>query len=277
MTPFICPLCQTHFKQTNNTQICENNHHFDIAKEGYLNLLPVNAKNSKNPGDNKDMMMARRDFLNSGGYRPLAEKLLITIKQLLEKKSQSTVLDLGCGEGYYTHFLATNLASSTTVVALDISKVAIRYAAKRYKSIHFCVASAYDVPLESNSLDALIRIYAPSLDSELQRLIKQNGYLVTVTPAPRHLFELREKIYQQVNEHRSENDAPTGFIKVDKINLNYPLIINEVQVLKDLIQMTPFAWKFNEQMMQSLLAEKKWQIECDFNIEIYQKRTNNHQ
>ena len=75
MTTFICPLCKTTFQKTNNTQICTNNHHFDIAKEGYLNLLPVSAKHSKNPGDNKEMMNARRDFLNSDGYLPLAEKV----------------------------------------------------------------------------------------------------------------------------------------------------------------------------------------------------------
>jgi len=271
MTAFICPLCQTHFTQTSNTQVCENNHHFDIAKEGYLNLLPVNAKNSKNPGDNKEMMMARRTFLDSGGYQPLAEKLANLVTKLLADKDNATLLDLGCGEGYYTNLLANQLPESATITALDISKVAIRYAAKRYKTINFCVASAYDVPLEDNSLDALIRIYAPSLDSELQRLIKQDGYLITVTPAPRHLFELREKIYEQVNAHQSENEAPVGFTKIEQINLNYPLQISKPQILEDLIQMTPFAWKFNEQKMQGLLAEEKWQVECDFNIEVYQK------
>jgi len=271
MIPFICPLCQSQFTQTNNTQICENNHHFDIAKEGYLNLLPVNAKNSKNPGDNKEMMMARRAFLNSGGYLPLAEKLAALTNKLLAPIEAPTLLDLGCGEGYYTDYLATHLPASTTINALDISKVAIRYAAKRYKTINFCVASAYDVPLADDSLDAMIRIYAPSLESELQRLIKTDGYLITVTPAPRHLYELRTKIYEQVNEHISENEAPAGFSKIEQINVNYPLHITEPQVLQDLIQMTPFAWKFNEQKMQALLSEKEWQIECDFNIEIYKK------
>ena len=271
MTPFICPLCQSILSQTNNTQICENNHHFDIAKEGYLNLLPVNAKNSKNPGDNKEMMMARRTFLDSGGYFPLAQKLSVLIKDLLIDNNEATLLDLGCGEGYYTNILENTLPESTTITALDISKVAIRYAAKRYKKINFCVASAYDVPLAEGSIDALVRIYAPSLDSELGRLIKEGGYLITVTPAPRHLFELREKIYEQVNEHLSENDAPIGFRKVEQVTLNYPLLITEEKILKDLIQMTPFAWKFNEQKMQLLLSEKEWNIECDFNIEIYQR------
>jgi len=272
MTPFICPLCQTNFQKTNNTQICANNHHFDIAKEGYLNLLPVNAKNSKNPGDNKDMMQARRAFLNSGGYFPLAEKVSELVSSCLADKEQSEILDLGCGEGYYTAQLAEQLPTQFVVNGLDISKVAIRYAAKRYKNINFCVASAYDVPLADNSLDALIRIYAPSLDSELTRLIKQAGYLITVTPAPRHLFQLRENIYQQVNEHVQENLAPPGFSKVKQVNLNYLLIIDAPSAVDNLVKMTPLYWKYSAQQMQDLLAEKSWEIECDFNIEVYQRQ-----
>ncbi|WP_435236316.1 23S rRNA (guanine(745)-N(1))-methyltransferase [Psychromonas sp. PT13] len=272
MTVFICPLCQTSFQQKDNTQICTNNHHFDIAKEGYLNLLPVNAKNSKNPGDNKEMMNARRRFLNSEGYLPLAQKLIELINNLFAEKKQAHILDLGCGEGYYTNQLSNNVPENFIISALDISKVAIRYAAKRNKKINFCVASAYDVPLPNNSLDCLLRIYAPSLDAELQRLIKTKGYLVTVTPAPRHLFQLREKIYDEVHEHPQENDSPAGFSKINQINLAYILSISEAQQLQDLINMTPFAWKFNQSAMEKLLAEKHWNIECDFNIEVYQKK-----
>ncbi|MFT6926928.1 MAG: 23S rRNA (guanine745-N1)-methyltransferase [Psychromonas sp.] len=271
MTPFICPLCQTKLQRIHNTQICANNHHFDIAKEGYLNLLPVNAKNSKNPGDNKEMISARRAFLNSDGYLPLAEKVSELVNEYLADYDQAEILDLGCGEGYYTASLAARLPEQFMINGLDISKVAIRYAAKRYKNINFCVASAYDVPLADNSLDALIRIYAPSLESELQRLIKSNGYLLTVTPAPRHLFQLREKIYLQVNEHAEDNSAPCGFNKIKQVNLNYLLNIDSPAILQNLINMTPFAWKFNEQKMLDLLAEKHWEIECDFNIEVYQK------
>lgn len=271
MTPFICPLCRSPFQQRHNTQVCENNHHFDIAKEGYLNLLPVNTKNSKNPGDNKEMMSARREFLMTGGYLPLAEKVSALMNTYLSKEKQAQLLDLGCGEGYYSNIVDNSLPSNITVTALDISKVAVRYAAKRYKNIHFCVASAYDIPLPDKSIDGLLRIYAPSLDSELLRVIKPQGYLITVTPAPRHLFQLREKIYQEVNEHRKENAAPLGFDKIEQLHLNYPLIIEDPKILQNLINMTPFAWKFNQQSLTSLLAEKKWQIECDFNIEVYQK------
>lgn len=271
MSTFICPLCQTTLQPKNNAQVCANNHHFDIAKEGYINLLPVNAKKSKSPGDNKEMMSARRAFLNTDGYLPLAEKIALLTEQYLQGKEQAQLLDLGCGEGYYTHALQKKLPATFIINALDISKVAVRYAAKRYKGINFCVASAYDVPLPDDSLDALVRIYAPSLDSELLRIIKPLGYLITVTPAPRHLFQLREKIYQQVKEHAQENDSPNGFRKIEQININYSLSISDPETVQNLINMTPFAWKFSDNNMTDLLAEKQWKIECDFNIEIYQK------
>ncbi|WP_413694020.1 23S rRNA (guanine(745)-N(1))-methyltransferase [Psychromonas sp. KJ10-2] len=270
MTSFICPLCQTPFKQTNNTQICENNHHFDIAKEGYLNLLPVQSKGSKNPGDNQEMMMARRAFLNTHGYLPLANKVAEISAQYLTNSEQARILDLGCGEGYYTNIIKEKLPKDE-VCGVDISKVAVRYAAKRYKNIDFCVASAYQIPLADDTLDLMIRIYAPSKAEELQRLIKKSCYLITVTPAPRHLYQLREVIYEQINEHVEENEAVEGFTKTDKIDLNYTLEIENPQQLKDLINMTPFAWKFTKEKLAELLAQQKWQIECDFNIEVFQK------
>ena len=270
MTPFICPLCQSPFTQIHNTQVCENNHHFDIAKEGYLNLLPVQSKSSKNPGDNQEMMMARRPFLNTAGYLPLAEKVAAISQQYLAERAATTILDLGCGEGYYTDIIKKTLPDSN-VCGIDISKVAIRYAAKRYKEIDFCVASAYQVPLADDSLDLMIRIYAPSKAQELLRLIKQKCYLITVTPAPRHLYQLREVIYEQVNDHKEENEAVVGFSKIEQINVSYALEITHSQQLKDLINMTPFAWKFTPEKYNELLSQPNWTVECDFNIEIFQK------
>ncbi|MDA7746393.1 23S rRNA (guanine(745)-N(1))-methyltransferase [Psychromonas sp.] len=270
MTPFICPLCRSPFTKINNTEVCENNHHFDIAKEGYLNLLPVQSKSSKNPGDNKEMMSARRAFLSTGGYFPLAQKIAQISEQYLANIKQATLLDLGCGEGYYTNLLKQQL-SSHNIVGLDISKIAIRYAAKRYPDIHFCVASAYQIPLLDDSIDLIVRIYAPSKAEELTRLIKENGYLITVTPAPRHLFQLREAIYEQVNSHAEENEAVKGFTKVEQITLNYELDIDDPQQLKDLINMTPFAWKFTPEKLTELLGQQRWKVECDFNIEVFLK------
>jgi len=271
MTAFICPLCQTNFTQQEKTQICENNHHFDIAKEGYLNLLPVQAKSSKNPGDSQEMMAARRAFLDSDGYRPLADKVAQLSAHYLQEKTTAQVLDLGCGEGYYTQKVQQALPPHCQVHGLDIAKVAVRYAAKRYEKIDFCVASAYQIPLADNSIDLMLRIYAPSKVDELTRVIKKNGYLITVTPAPRHLYQLREVIYDHVEAHPQESDAINGFTKIEKIKLNYHLKIKEQKQLKNLIYMTPFAWKFTPSTLQILLDKGTWEIECDFNIEVFKR------
>ena len=272
MTFFICPLCQCSFHKINNTQICENNHHFDIAKEGYLNLLPVQSKSSKNPGDNKEMMSARRAFLNTGGYLPLAQKVSDISALYLKNVKQAHILDLGCGEGYYTHCIEQQFKNQQHYIyGIDISKVAIRYASKRYQNISFCVASAYQVPLPSHSLDLVIRIYAPSKAEELDRLIKKEGFLITVTPAPRHLHQLREIIYDNVNEHAEENAAINNFTKIEKIRLNYQLPIEQPSQLYDLISMTPFAWKFTPEKLAQLDKQAITHIECDFNIEVFQK------
>ncbi len=272
MTPFICPLCKNPLIQKDRSHVCIKNHHFDIAKEGYLNLLPINSKKSKLPGDNKEMMMARRGFLSSGGFLPLAETLTDILSSLYKERKITDILDLGCGEGYYTGHIVNQLTDSFNFSALDISKVAVRYASKRYKNINFCVASAFSIPLEDDSLDGIIRIYAPSLESELKRVIKKGGYLITVTPAPRHLYQLREIIYNEVNDHPEENSAPDGFKKITQTNLHYTLPITERQVLTDLVYMTPFAWKFNKEKMDLLLNMEPWNIECDFNIEIFEKQ-----
>ncbi len=216
-------------------------------------------------------MQARRGFLLGGGYDKLAEKLTSVIKKIPFDKESVNILDLGCGEGYFTSFLANNISDSYNICGLDISKVAVRYAAKRYKNIEFCVASAFDIPLEDKSLDIIIRNYAPSLDSELNRVISDKGYFITITPGPRHLYQLREIIYKDVIEHPSQNPAPENFSKVSIDNLSYKLLIEDSLQLTHLVGMTPFAWKFSKEKIDNLLLLKKWEIECDFNIEVYRK------
>ena len=133
------------------------------------------------------------------------------------------------------------------------------------------VASAYQVPLLENSVDLIVRIYAPSKSEELIRLVKNKGYLITVTPAPRHLYQLRELIYDNVNDHAEENEATEKFEKIEKIRLTYELAINNKQCLLNLINMTPFAWKFTPEKLNELLKKSTWSIECDFNLEVFQK------
>ncbi|WP_159566403.1 23S rRNA (guanine(745)-N(1))-methyltransferase [Budvicia diplopodorum] len=269
-----CPLCHQSLQLGSQAWRCSNNHQFDRAKEGYVNLMPVQHKKSKNPGDNQMMMQARRQFLNAGYYQPLRDAVTAILdKQLPERQNGLSLLDIGCGEGYYTGFLAESLNKNRqlTVYGLDISKGAIRSAAKRYSVANFCVASSYRLPFGDNSVDAILRIYAPCEASELQRVVSDNhGIIVTVTPAPHHLFQLKELIYQTAQPHDEVIEAIEGFELVEEQRLSYPMSLSGTQAV-NLLQMTPFAWKASEKLIADLAAESDFHCETDFFIRIYKK------
>lgn len=266
MNNFICPHCKNDLQLINRSLICSRKHCFDLAKEGYVNLLPVQSKKSKDPGDNSKMMMARRSFLESGHYEPLVKRISEIVQEF--KKKESVMLDLGCGEGYYTGYIKEKNAE-IEMYGLDISKVAIRYASKKHKDISFCVASAFELPFNDNELDLILRIYAPSSESELLRVMKKGAYLITVSPGERHLYQIREFIYKEVYNLSENNKKIENISLIEKINLKYALNIQDSNTVCDLLDMTPFGWKISEDDKSRLLDMGQWDIECDFNIEIY--------
>ena len=275
---YLCPICARPLSLQDKSLACEQRHQFDLAKEGYVNLLPVQNKKSKNPGDNKEMMQARREFLDQGFYQSLSDKVNSIAQQALIAVNAPNILDLGCGEGYYTHRLAQAVATlydaDTTpqIAGLDISKSAIRYAAKRYKTISFCVASAYNTPFADASQDLVTRIYAPSQDAELARIIKVGGYLLTVTPAAEHLFELKQKIYQTPEKHDMTIEEIAGFEVVEQQRLTQEITLTQAKDSKNLLEMTPLAWKMSDEQKAQLYATDLT-LTLDFNITLYKRTT----
>lgn len=146
---FSCPLCHQPLAHVNNSFICPQRHQFDVAKEGYVNLLPVQHKRSRDPGDSAEMMQARRAFLDAGHYQPLRDAIVEQLSARLDA-SATSILDIGCGEGYYTHAFAGALPTATTY-GLDVAKVAIKAAARRYPQVTFCVASSHRLPFADAS------------------------------------------------------------------------------------------------------------------------------
>lgn len=265
-----CPLCYQPLSIKNHSWVCENNHHFDCAKEGYVNLLPVQFKRSKEPGDSAEMINARREFLDAGFYQPLRDKVADLIQTLLLEQN-SAILDIGCGEGYYTQQIYQQLADKQpTVYGLDVAKVAIKYAAKRYSAIKFCVASSQRLPFCDASLNAVVRIYAPCHGDELTRVIKSGGYIITATPAPRHLYQLKALIYSQVHLHPLKEEHFNGFNKIATHHVAYNMNLTGKQAF-NLLQMTPFAWRASEEIKQTLLASEHFVCETDFLIQVYQR------
>lgn len=267
-----CPLCFQPLELTGQQWRCPANHQFDNAKEGYVNLMPVQHKRSKQPGDSPEMMVSRRAFLDAGHYQPLRDRLADILDDALPKTAEA-LLDIGCGEGYYTAALAERLMQhrALKVFGLDVAKVAIRYASKRYHCVSFCVASSHRLPFADGSLDAVIRIYAPCKAQELHRTVKPGGLVITVAPGPRHLYQLKGLIYQDVQLHAETEEQLEGFACIRSESLGYGMSLSGTQAF-DLLQMTPFAWRATEEVMANLKARAHFECETDFVIRIHQRK-----
>ncbi len=266
--PYICPLCSQSLTLNARTWRCENNHCFDKAKEGYVNLLPVQKKHSKDPGDNKQMMLARRGFLEAGFYQHLSDRVNELVSQQ-SLPSNARLLDLGCGEGYYTNRLA-QYCPQVSINALDISKIAVRLASKRNKQIECCVASAFDLPFTNSSFDAVLRIYAPSNEQELSRVMKEGGLLITVSPGPKHHWFLKTMIYAQPEEHDESDSEISGFELVHAERLETMMSLSEPNDIDNFLNMTPYAWKLTETDKKQL-SDKGLECELDFKIQIFKR------
>ncbi len=263
---YLCPLCQQDLIFADKSFVCLNKHRFDQAKEGYVNLLPVQHKHSKDPGDNNSMVNARRAFLNKGFYQPLITKLTELYHQYGD--INQPVLDAGCGEGYYTH---QHKLVSNQVYGVDIAKNAIKIAAKRYHDCFFSVGTLAQLPFRNDFFGWVYSIYAPILATEFKRVLNTGGYLVTVTPAENHLYELKELIYRQPKKHDTSKNS------IEKLNLlatqrvHYQMQFDQSDDIINLLAMTPFAFKSSEKLILNLKEKSTFNCQADFLIRVYQK------
>jgi 23S rRNA (guanine745-N1)-methyltransferase len=269
-----CPLCATALTlhSSGKHYTCQHTHSFDVAKEGYLNLLPVQFKHSLEPGDNKQMLQARRAFLESGYYAPLAEAIALLIKRNTHNTQPLRMLDLGCGEGYYSRSLAGLLAEPMTWIhyGVDIAKFAVAAAAKKQSTGHFVVASNHRLPYPDAYFDQIVRVFAPSNADELKRVLKASGLLLVVTPGPRHLWQLKEFIYTDVKEHTLEPELADGFVVMATQRIQYPITPSAEQRIA-LLHMTPFAWRATLDIQHTLQALVEFTVDVDFVLTLAKK------
>lgn len=265
--PYICPICQNPLMlhQASKGYYCTKKHHFDLAKEGYLNLLPAQYKKSKEPGDSRAMMRARRNFLEAGFYQPMAEAVTRLIDQHKTTHSPMHILDMGCGEGYYSRQIEaqSQYKENLDLHGIDIAKNAIFAAAKKQPNARFIVASNKRLPYADHYFDLIFRIYAPSEDNEVTRLLTDQGLLLIVTPGSRHLWQLKEFIYKEVKEHSTDVPLPEGFKQQESQRISYTITPHQEQRMA-LLQMTPFAWRANAAIQTKIQRATDLEIEVDF-------------
>lgn len=262
-----CPLCREVLTLQTNAWRCTHGHQFDLAREGYVNLLPVQHKKSLEPGDNAEMIQARRAFLDAGHYQFLSDAINQQLAGVL--LSTDALLDLGCGEGYYSARAASAL-NGVQVYGLDISKTAVRAASKRYKNLHCCVASSYALPFTDGVFAGLLRIYAPSDAGEMARVLRPGGYLLTVSPAPEHLWQFKQQAYATVRLHPDTVKAEAGFRHLQRQRLQSLWQAPDAATMMQLIEMTPLAYKLND-AMREILCQQLPAIQLDFYLDLYQK------
>lgn len=236
-----CPVCEQRLKNVDKRLICENNHSFDRHKKGYINLLLAHHKNSKAPGDNTDMVNGRRAFLRAGYYQPFADAIVTLMSDYLTSTSP-TIVDAGCGEGYYTEALQTCMTHST-VHGFDISKPAI-HAAATNKQIQWSVASSHRPPFVDHCMDAVVSIFSPIEQEAFYRILKPGGYVLYAAPSNNHLRALREIIYDEVRDYtvdKHHSYFDDRFKKIEQRTVQVPLYLRSHEAVKQLLSMTPHA------------------------------------
>ena len=236
----LCPICAQRLQLQEKTYCCQNRHCFDIARQGYVNLLPVQNKRSLNPGDTTEQVLARREFLSAGYYKPILEALC-----QMAKPYNGPILDVGCGEGYYSAGLAQAL--HTQLVGLDISKEAVRRAAGMYKNALWLCGSAARLPISEESVGILTSLFALTVPEEFHRVLKQDGIFFQVLAAPDHLLSLKSIIYPELI-HKEKDIVPQlpGFRLLKSQPVRFTFTV-EGQQVRNLLSMTPHVYRISKE------------------------------
>lgn len=240
-----CPLDGDPLCSEGRTWRCPAGHSFDSARQGYVNLLPVQNKRSLEPGDSRDMVAARRRFLNAGYYRPVADAVTrAVLTGLTATDSTLACLDAGCGEGYYLRKLAADSAAGLSLIGMDISKWATLAAAKQDRRPRWVVGSNASVPVSAGTLDRALCVFGFPVYHEFARLLKPGGVMIQAEAGTDHLRELREIIYPSLKpETPPMAEAPDGFAILDVETLRYALTLESADAITDLLAMTPHFYR----------------------------------
>ena len=269
---FVCPKCK---EQLNITErlcaVCKNGHSYDRSKKGYYNLFLTNKGGTH--GDNKMMVEARRAFLDGDFYKPLA----LAVSELVMKYAPSgaNILDIGCGEGYYTDYIEKALTArdgESRVYGFDISKDAVARAIKRNPRMNISVAGAYDMPVGDQSTDVALNLFAPLATDEIYRVLKPNGYFIMAIPGVEHLFGLKEILYEKPYKNNVNEPTIDGFDLVSTEPVSYKLTLDSSDDILNLFRMTPYAYRTPAEACKRVEELSKLETNIDFITFVYKKK-----
>jgi 23S rRNA (guanine745-N1)-methyltransferase len=267
-----CPIDRQPLERVQGSYRCADGHSFDIARQGYVNLLLVQQKKSRAPGDSREMVEARRDFLDSGHYAPVAEAISGLVSEAIADRKRISLLDAGCGEGYYTDYLARLLerewqGEAFSVTGVDISKPAVMAATRRNRDICWIVGTNRNLPVTESSVDLVLSLFGYPQFDHFHALLKPGGTLLLADAGPRHLIELRECLYEEVRstpEPSIRKAIDAGFVQAREQRLDFktePLLQHD---LLNLARMTPHYYRAPRERREQL--QKTGPLACSIDI-----------
>ncbi len=273
---YICPKCSCLLARQENSYKCPQGHSYDISSSGYVNLI-LSGKKSASHGDNKEMIAARKQFLSLGFYSAIPECLAEIIMTLKTKDptKKLAILDAGCGEGYYTdtlYHLLSKLNIPCEIYGIDVSKDAVFAAAKRCKNAEFAVASVNSLPFSDESFDFVLSLFAPLAENEFHRVLKKEGALITVSPSPRHLLGLKEKIYDTPYLNPITTFEPETLTKTDERIISDTIHLSSNADIINLFKMTPYYYNTGKNDAEKLNSLSELDTEIGFVFGVYLKK-----
>lgn len=173
--------------------------------------------------------LIKRNAFALGRYKNILNLLNTEFVDLTNK----SILDIGCGDGVLSSFIAKKGAK---VSGIDYSDIAIDYAKEKTKDleIYFRQGSAYELPFEDNSFDAIVSSDViehledvPQYLSEINRVCKNNAKIIISTPIKytqyphdkEHIVEWFEDEFKIVIEKEFKNS---------KYFYSHPLALQEI-------------------------------------------------
>ncbi|MBR5307757.1 MAG: methyltransferase domain-containing protein [Clostridia bacterium] len=269
----ICPKCKSPLTQTENTLKCGNNHCYDIAKQGYVNLVLGSSKGS---GDDKAMCQSRHKFHSEDYYNCLSRRL----SEICIQNNCKSVLDAGCGEGYYLRMLRDAYVNQDksfhSLCGIDLAKEAVALGAKLEKQIpeehriEYAVAGIFDMPIADNSVDCLLSVFAPVPDKEAMRVLKKDGIMLVVSPGEKHLEGLKSAVYENIYDNETAQKDFEGFTLYNREYVGDTITVQGENII-NLFHMTPYYWKTSEKDAEKLNSLSKLTTKIEFIISFYKK------
>ena len=245
---------------------------FDRAASGYVNLAMNQSSSAKRHGDDKRMIRARTEFLNTGAYRCLSDRLVEISAPLLS--DGESFLDAGCGEGYYTALLARRVredGKECTFMGIDVSKEALTAAEKRRAGLQLAVASVFHLPVADGSVSLVWNVFAPAAGEEYARVLRSGGHLIRVFPLEEHLMGLKEQIYETVYANRPQEPEFEGLTKLETHYLRESLTLTTREEIDALFAMTPYYYKTSAADQEKIARVETLTTPLAFGITVYRR------